>query len=154
MHTKQTCQELAGTLDFAPATTCSQIKADNPIDIESYCGCQGAAEFTSWCKFCPGGTTNIYHEVTIPSFNYMSCGDIEKYAAYVTDPDSCYKMDHLANLCCGTLDRYWRRDWTGPYARRDGGDDRESREEEQWQMGSGDGDGGRRRLGSVGGDRR
>lgn len=108
VHNKKTCAEVAGELDFSPAASCSDLKAELPIDLEAYCGCEGAVT-TSWCKFCPNGTTNLYGEVSIPSLNGMTCKDVEYYAAFITDKDACLDLEHLSKLCCGTMEGLWRR---------------------------------------------
>ncbi|CAB9517147.1 expressed unknown protein (Partial), partial [Seminavis robusta] len=107
MHTKQTCQELAEELDLAPVASCTAKKTILPIDVEAYCGCEGVT-MTSWCTFCPQGTSNIYRDVTIPSLNMMSCGDVELHSSFITVPGVCESLGHLSSLCCGTLDTYWR----------------------------------------------
>ena len=84
------------------------MKAENPIDVGAYCGCTGS-DFTRWCQFCPDGTSNLFKDVTIPSLNFMTCGDVENYAAFITDPDTCDRMGHLSSLCCGTLDEFWQQ---------------------------------------------
>jgi hypothetical protein len=107
MHTKQTCQELAGEMDLSPAASCSDLKADLPLDVEAYCGCEGV-NVASSCTFCPMGTTNIFRNVTIPSLKFMSCGEVEVYASYITAPGVCESLGHLADLCCGALSNVYR----------------------------------------------
>ena len=107
MHSKQTCQELAGDLDYSPAASCSKLKGDLPIDVEAYCGCHGQ-QVASSCTFCPPGTTNLFRNVTIPSLKFMSCGDVELYASFITTPGVCESLGHLADLCCGALSNVYR----------------------------------------------
>ena len=106
LHSKQTCEDFAGELDFAPGGTCAAIKTDIPIDLEGYCGCEGFVP-TGRCTFCGEGTTNLYAAVSIPALNGMTCADVEFYTAFISDKEICDKMDHLSSLCCGSMQNMW-----------------------------------------------
>ena len=106
MKTKQTCQELAGVLDFTHGSKCGEVKSNITIDLAAYCGCE-AHSFTSYCSFCPPGTINLYKDVSIPTLQFMTCGDVELYTTYITDQVTCESMSRLSNMCCGTWNGYW-----------------------------------------------
>jgi hypothetical protein len=107
MGTTTTCQDLKDQFKTFNPDECALHKAAIPIDLEAYCGCNGAS-LTSQCTFCPPQTRNIYRDVNIPALNDWTCGEVEEYTTYITDQTVCANMVHLSNLCCGRWDEYWR----------------------------------------------
>jgi hypothetical protein len=100
------CQDIASTLATATAEDCANQKDLLPVDIEAYCGCPDKSAVGT-CQFCPDGTENIWHNISIPALNDWTCQDVEDYCEFIKNPSACTEMAAVADLCCGTWEEYW-----------------------------------------------
>jgi hypothetical protein len=101
--TTVSCQDIANELAASDVDNCVMEKDKIPINLEAFCGCPGKTQVGVCGSFCPSGTTNIWHNVSIPALNDWTCQDVEDYAGYIDTVAVCSEITPIAEICCGTM---------------------------------------------------
>ena len=100
---RQTCAEIDQDLHMVPNEACPTIHAEFekfPIDIQSYCGCEGALP-PNTCALCREGAILVNESMEIPDSD-MTCASLQEILVHVLDDEFCQAHTALlSNECCG-----------------------------------------------------
>ena len=99
-----TCFDFEFQIGFLAPQECEVFADAIPIDMASWCGCEGATSPKS-CSLCPEGYVVLANEnVEIPDSNGLTCGLAAELAQYVVDQQFCEEsVSVIGGECCEPL---------------------------------------------------
>jgi hypothetical protein len=95
-----TCFDFEFQIRFLAPQECETFNDAIPIDMASWCGCEGATSPKA-CSLCPDGYVVANENVEIPDWNGLTCGLAAELAEYVIDQQFCDEaVSVIGSECC------------------------------------------------------
>jgi hypothetical protein len=95
-----TCSDFEFQIGFLAPQECEAFNDGIPIDMASWCGCEGATS-PKECSLCPDGYVVANENVEIPDSNGVTCGLAAELAQYIVDQQFCEEsVSVLGGECC------------------------------------------------------
>ena len=94
------CSELDFEMGFLSNKDCAAFHKHVPINIASWCGCDGVRA-PGLCQLCPEGYVVTNGDKVASNSHGLTCGVLADMAGYVVDPNFCKSIvASAANECC------------------------------------------------------
>jgi hypothetical protein len=95
-----TCFDFEFQIRFLAPQECETFNDAIPIDMASWCGCEGSTSPKA-CSLCPDGYVVANENVEIPDSNGLTCGLAAELAEYVVDQQFCDEsVSVIGSECC------------------------------------------------------